>query len=284
MKHIRLFITLLLILIISTSTISAYAENTAVVYAGTPLVSVDNSIVVPICIKNNPGLMGFKFSVKYSNGIIVNSVSKGTVTENGMFTDNLGVNEGSIDILWNCSKKVKNDGSLFFIGLSAVDVSKESISLSYSENDTFNEQFENVKLECQGITLTKPDSEFVVPNDNIKRNAIIDNIAEIVIKKNDSIPDVSKISDNQKEKIEEKFNSEAISVLETVPTEIKKEVLISVYDKTLETIQKTEDNEVTEKHRSTIVEHDSVKSIIIISSGALLVFIFLLIIFMRKKK
>lgn len=146
-----------LLLIFSVMPISSYAADTAVVYGETVNTQSNSIFFVPVLIKNNTGLMGFKITVKYDPEILrLPAVSRGTVTESGMLNDSIGVSEdGTIDIVWTNDAAVSKDGTLFVISFNVDKVAVESavVSLSYSQPDTFNEVYEDAVLECKDINI-----------------------------------------------------------------------------------------------------------------------------------
>ncbi len=282
MKCSKLIVLLVLVLSTILGNVSAYAESNATVYADTPINSVDNSIIIPVSIDNNPGLMGFKFHFEISKGIKANSVSKGNVTENGMLTDNIGINEGSFDVLWNNSEEVKDNGVLFYIGISSDDFSKESISILYSENDTFNEQFENVNLDCKRIKLeNKKSNEIVISKDAFTNEAIVNDIAQTVIRKENDIP-LSK--EYGKEKVLSELSKDSQETISSLPDEIQDDVIETIYK---ESTEKTEENTVDESNKETvdkIIEQNNSKTVIVIILVLSIVAFIIVLIIMRKKK
>jgi flagellar biosynthesis regulator FlbT len=132
------------------------SEN--IIIENADIVKVDNNLyILPINISNNPGLMGFKMNISYGDGIAINSISRGDVTSKGNFSDNhLYSNDGNaFSVLWNNTEEIKSAGTLFFIGFSVIDDSVNDInfSITYSEQDTFNEEYENVILSCSNIKI-----------------------------------------------------------------------------------------------------------------------------------
>lgn len=145
-------------MILSVIPISAYAADTAVVY-GEAVATQPNSIFfVPVSIKNNTGIMGFKITVRYDPALLtLPAVTRGTVTETGMLNDSVGASaEGVIDIVWTSDSAVAKDGTLFTVSFNVDDVKAEStaISISYSQPDTFNEAYEDVVFECKEIPVS----------------------------------------------------------------------------------------------------------------------------------
>ncbi len=155
MKKLLPFI-LTLILTLQCSFV-CFADVSPEVYADELSLNVNELQLIPVNIKNNSGIMGFKMTVEYpSEYINIKSITKGSVTSGGNFNHNLGLKEDKVDIIWNSIEDVKKDGSLFVLG---VELSKEItdnivIKLSFSQEDTFNEEWEDVIFDCKSIVIS----------------------------------------------------------------------------------------------------------------------------------
>ena len=158
MKHKKILAFLIsAVLIFAVFPICSYAADTAVVYGETVNAKSNSIFFVPVSIKNNTGLMGFKITVKYDPEILgLPAVSRGTVTQNGMLNDSIGVSaDGTIDVVWTNDTEVSKDGTLFVISFNVdeVEAKNTAVSLSYSRPDTFNEAYEDVAFECKEINV-----------------------------------------------------------------------------------------------------------------------------------
>lgn len=156
MKKIMSF--LLTVLILLSCTVSAFGAPSVTVAADAApvLLSQNSETTIPVRIENNLGIMGFKITVVYPvDKIKVTSVSKGDVTKLGNFNTNFGINDGKFDVLWNNTEEVSDNGILFFITAKSVSETAENaeIQLTYSQPDTFNEEFNDVVLDCQNIAV-----------------------------------------------------------------------------------------------------------------------------------
>ncbi len=157
--------TVLAFLMISQFAISAFAEESVDVYSDKISLTTEEQTLVPIYIRNNPGIMGFKITVEYPiDKIDIKSVTRGEVTSRGNFNTNFGMTDGTFDIVWNNVSQIKTDGSLFI--LSAVankEISKNTqINLSFSQPDTFNEKYNDVRLNCIDIIITPTSNSTAV--------------------------------------------------------------------------------------------------------------------------
>lgn len=152
------FILFLLTLVISIQgCMICLASNNPIIYADEVSLSVNEIQLLPVNIKNNSGIMGFKIIVEYpSEYINIKSITKGSVTSGGNFNHNLGLKENKVDIIWNSIEDVKKDGSLFVLGVELLKEITDDIiiKLSFSQEDTFNENWEDVVFDCKDIIIS----------------------------------------------------------------------------------------------------------------------------------
>ncbi|MEE1011295.1 MAG: leucine-rich repeat protein, partial [Acutalibacteraceae bacterium] len=118
------------------------------------------TVSVPVTISKNPGLMGFSIIVEYNSDVFTPvSVNVEDMLISGTFDDSIGgaMPEGKLKITYNTDKNIYNDGTMFTVDF-AVDKNASSgdypIGISYIQNDTFNEEFENVEFVCVGNTVS----------------------------------------------------------------------------------------------------------------------------------
>ncbi len=100
--------------------------------------------------------MGFRISVSYSNSSICPiKVNRGEALVSGILADSISAStDGTFDVLWSGSSDFTADGELciitFGINKNALG-SGFSLSLSYSKDDTFNENWKDVNLNCESV-------------------------------------------------------------------------------------------------------------------------------------
>lgn len=155
MKKFILFLLTLVIFI--QGCMICFAGDSSIVYADEVSLNVNEIQLLPVNIKNNSGIMGFKMTVEYpSEYINIKSITKGSVTGGGNFNHNLGLKENKVDIIWNSIEDVKKDGSLFVLGVELLKEFTDDIiiKLSFSQEDTFNENWEDVVFDCKDIIIS----------------------------------------------------------------------------------------------------------------------------------
>lgn len=146
----KVFCVICVLLLLMSSGIHAFSsESTPHIYAQQMTADKGESEIINIKISDNSGLMGLKIHLAYlSECLDVRSVSRGTVTQKGTFMDNVGLKEGGFDIIWYNTEEVKEDGTIASIYADVLSDEPFQIYISYSEKDTFNGKYENVKFEC----------------------------------------------------------------------------------------------------------------------------------------
>ncbi len=142
----------------------AYADDGYVVKSDDIIAQQGEAVTVPLNLSGNNGLMGFKLTVEYPDGQLrLTNVSSGSLTADGLFNTTVTSYEavkGSFDILWSNNAEVKGDGTLAVLTFSikpTADNGEYNISVTYSQEDTFNEAFEDVRLNCKPIKVTVSD-------------------------------------------------------------------------------------------------------------------------------
>lgn len=124
------------------------------VFADSISVESGELVTIPVKIENNGGFMGFSIIVTYDAEIFTPvSVSKGEILA-GMFNDSIDTStDNSFKVVFTGTGNVTGDGVIFNIVFDVSDKAsgKYDISLSYSQQDTFNEKWDNVVLNCETI-------------------------------------------------------------------------------------------------------------------------------------
>ncbi len=122
--------------------------NTPVIYSADSVRISDSIIEIPVCIKNNHGVMGFGINVEYDSSIIQPlSVTKGAILSDGSFDNNIGKTSGSFKVIWNNTENVNGNGLLFTLKFSVAEGAKPDfvpLTISFSQPDTYNEAWEDV--------------------------------------------------------------------------------------------------------------------------------------------
>ena len=133
----------------------AYARSQPTVYLHAPSVITSELSEVSVRIKDNSGLMGIKLSVEYPAAQVdVRSIAKGEALNVGDFATDFGEQIGHFQVLWHHTIAVKTNGVLFTFQIQKIaDFNCAKIKIAYSREDTFNEKYQNVSLQCNDIEL-----------------------------------------------------------------------------------------------------------------------------------
>ena len=203
MKKITMFF--LTVIFMLNFSVCAFASDKAIVSADDVSIS-DGTALVPVSISENSGIMGFKISLKYPSDLIeIVSVTRGIVTSEGNFNTDIGMNSGYINILWNNTQDVIANGTLFTLAIKEKTEINGTIEInvSYSQLDTFNENWEDVVLDCKNIIILSKNNESTTQhettstgNNNVPDDTQIINAVKITLEKYDlrNIYDVTDIN------------------------------------------------------------------------------------------
>ena len=138
------------------------------IYAEPISVRNGESFNIPVIISGNSGIMGYKLSLKYNENVF----SFEQVVSGQAWTGNFDYNkvvEGQVDIIWNGSSNIGENGILFTVSMLTKATAPEAesvISVSYSEDDTYDESWENIVLNCEDIAVTVSNNSLLMPKED----------------------------------------------------------------------------------------------------------------------
>lgn len=152
----RLF--LIIICILTSLHTFVYAEDKAAqISAKEVKTRQGKEVEIPVEIKNNPGIMGFSITLSYpTESLEITKISQGDIIKSGSFNDSVGTGTESdgVKVLWSDTDEMKEDGTLFIITCKALEQAEDmKIGITYGQEDTFNEQYEDVAFTCSDIVL-----------------------------------------------------------------------------------------------------------------------------------
>lgn len=155
----RLIMLCFSVIVLLINTVPALAAGTVAVLSAEDVSITDNTLLVPVNISDNPGIMGFKVTASYSPDLLeISNATAGSVTTKGSFIHNAGKASGQVDIIWYSTEQTVDNGSLFVLTVKPTDgfIENEStkITLSFSQADTFNEKYEDVAFNCKPINVS----------------------------------------------------------------------------------------------------------------------------------
>ena len=129
--------------------INPNADKPAIIYTDGSVILKDGYVDIPVYINNNHGIMGFAMNVTYDSSLLEPvSVTKSPLISNGSFDNNIGAVPGNVKVVWNNTEDVVNNGLLYTVRFRVLDadITEIPISVSYSQADTYNENWEDVLL------------------------------------------------------------------------------------------------------------------------------------------
>lgn len=116
-----------------------------------------------IAVQGNTSVMGFRISLRYDQNVFSSPVvKKGALLDDGLFETSAGTGkEGSFDVIYASTKAVTSDGTLFSVTMeyTADQIMSSSISVSFSQSDTFDEQYSDVSFVCEPVMVDFPADE-----------------------------------------------------------------------------------------------------------------------------
>lgn len=118
--------------------------------------SLDNStLVVPVCVSNNHGLMGYKLEFAFDNKVVTPISATNSSNFPGSFDDNIGLFTDKFNVIWSGVDDVFANGELLTLKFNLLDsaVSDTGIKISYSQKDTFRDKDKDVVLDCESINV-----------------------------------------------------------------------------------------------------------------------------------
>lgn len=153
----RAICTFLLLTIFS---VSVYAAEKITVTSENIKTNQGETIVVPIELENNTGIMGARLKIKYPESILeLEDISSGELTMDGLFnttvTDYYSV-KGEFDVLWSSTEAIAEDGTFVILTFKISDLAEDGkydVNISYSQEDTFDEDLNDVILKCEPVKI-----------------------------------------------------------------------------------------------------------------------------------
>ena len=135
----------------------AYMSEAEIYFEGNCEVGLGEQVQIPVRIRNNPGLMGFAIRMNYDENILRPvSATKGSMITNGIFDDNIETATSNvITMYWSGNSETSADGILFYVTFEVIGnkVSQSVIGMDYQQDDTFDENWQSVPLNCGNITV-----------------------------------------------------------------------------------------------------------------------------------
>lgn len=153
-KMLSVFLSLLFVTFLMLPCFASDAENR--IYSEVITVENENKITIPVKIENNTGFMGFMIYVDYDDELLEPVSAVKGESLNGMFNDSIETsNDNSFRIVYSGSENMTGDMTLFELEFNVLDHedNSTSIGLTYSQADTFDENWNDVVFACEDIDV-----------------------------------------------------------------------------------------------------------------------------------
>lgn len=152
-------------------TIDDNASLNPTFFARNTVVKNNSMVAVPICIKNNPGIAGYKLKISFDSEALSPERIEDSTSYSGEL-NNMGIKNGEISVAWiNYSQNnVTENGELFTLYFKVLKEGIYNVSVTYSKADTFNNSFEEIEFTCIGGKVFA--EKMLMPREN--KNTVID--------------------------------------------------------------------------------------------------------------
>lgn len=152
----KLFCILFLALFL-LNVIPVFAVLGTEIYSDTVYTVQGKTVTVPIKIKNNAGIMGFRLTFTYPDELKSPEVLRGALLREGLLNDSIvETTKGSFDVVWSNTQNVTGDGTILLLKFMIASDAKSGsykIDVSYNQADTFNEDMQDAFFDCQSLEI-----------------------------------------------------------------------------------------------------------------------------------
>ncbi|MBQ7740232.1 MAG: hypothetical protein IJT65_03255 [Eubacterium sp.] len=222
MKTIKYICFVFLIaLLLFSNTLNSYAKSEITVTSENQCVMAGETVTIPVSLENNTGITGFRITFIYPKDAFETvNVSSGSLTETGSFNTTISdyskVN-GSFDVLWSSTENVTKNGTLCLVTLKAKNTAKPNkytFNIKYTQEDTFDESFKDVKLNCKpfyiSISENKKNSKVQSNKSSVYANEasgdyLVFSVNQAV--KSNNFTDLNSLNEKQKAQLLEDVNT-----------------------------------------------------------------------------
>ncbi len=162
-------------------TVEVVDADIATVWASSAFANASEAVSIPVRIMSNQGFMGFSFVLEYDETVFSPvSVTAGEMLSGGTINDSVGgsMSNGKLMVTYYTDENICVDGTLFTVNFAvneSASPGKYSLGISYIQKDTYNENYEDVKLTCTGgvvsVSNAVEDSKLNFCSDSVIVNA-----------------------------------------------------------------------------------------------------------------
>lgn len=148
-----------------TTSFEAYVNEPAKLYSENLECNAGETVDVPVLIENNPGISGFTIYMTYDDSVFTPVCVNGDdLSGYGMLDDNIGYSsDNTVQVSWSGTENYYDDCELFYITFEVSDGldvrGNYEFTVDYEQADTFDENMNEVVLECEGAFVTVINEE-----------------------------------------------------------------------------------------------------------------------------
>lgn len=156
----------MLVCLVSISMTCNASEANNRIYADKVTAVAGEEITIPIKIAGNSGFMGFAMTIHYDPEVFTPLSVEASELLTGLFNDSIATSQsGSFDVVFTNSADITEDGTLFTVVLQTASevYGSKSLSITYSAEDTFNENWDPVELSTEPVIVEFPAETPVEP-------------------------------------------------------------------------------------------------------------------------
>ena len=163
-KMIRNWFLVLCIMVAMCASVVTAAETTPAFVAENQSVEVGDTIVIPVLIQNNTGVMGMGLDIAYDAKVFEKpAITRGSVLAGGTFNDSITEEtNGTFKVLWSDTSETTENGTLFSISLdvkSSASIGDYMVTISNRTGDTFDEEYNDVAIKDCACTISVAKKE-----------------------------------------------------------------------------------------------------------------------------
>lgn len=155
-KLVKTLSAVLVLIIVASVCLGARAAGSNVISAETITARAGEELQIPISISENTGIMGFALIITYDPDVFTPlGVEKGAAFS-GLLNDSIGADtDGSFKVVYTGTGSCNADGVVCTLKFRTSPQAQGSgiISVSYVQEDTFDEEYRDVVLSCGSINV-----------------------------------------------------------------------------------------------------------------------------------
>ncbi len=146
--RLQCFVLVFLLLFTMLGTAPVYATGVTEFVFGKTMGRAGEEVVIPLSIKNNPGISTFRFRITYdTNALTFVSLEKGDVLTDGTLSEQVNPDSKTLTFLWYSVENLYGDGTLLSIKFKFSDTATGDYPLAITclAEDMLNEDYEPIE-------------------------------------------------------------------------------------------------------------------------------------------